>query len=99
MIGPVILLSKVSFFAMNRTLRPFFLQERRQPGEGEIHVPGVVDRHHRPAFGRQVLNTHNRELQALNRPDGAGKPDHGSIDRLHVTSLALAVRLAHRIPV
>ncbi|SHV24442.1 Uncharacterised protein [Mycobacteroides abscessus subsp. abscessus] len=39
MIGPVILLSKVSFFAMNRTLRPFFCRNAGSPAKVKSMYP------------------------------------------------------------
>ena len=84
MIGPVILLSKTSFFAMNRTLRPQVLLVGGQSGEGEVEVAGVVDGDDRTAGAGQVLHAGHGELQPLHPPHQAGELDDCPVYRFHI---------------
>ena len=84
MSGPVSLLSKTSFFAMNRTLRPTMLLVGGQAGEREVEVAGVVDRDHGPAGDGQVLHAGDGELQPLRPPQQPGELDDSSVYRFHI---------------
>ncbi len=84
MIGPVTLLSKTSFFAMNRTLRPTVLLVGGQSGEREVEVAGVVDGDDGTARAGQVLHAGDGELQPLHPPYQAGELNDCPVYRLHI---------------